>query len=334
MATIRDVAERAGVSVTSVSHVVNKSRIVTPELREKVLSAMKELNYRPNLMARSLRRKHSFTLGLILPDITNPYFAEIARHIEDASFEHGYSLIICNSDQDFSLESRYAQVLADKQVDGTILVSAGVNPSNSVAPILSMPFIMLDRELPQLPTDSIQSDNFQGGFLAASHLLSLNHRDFVCIVGPKNIHPSYNRLEGFRKALAEEGLHLDESALLQGDFSSESGYRQGKALLERNQLPTAIFAFNDLMAFGAITALAEHGISVPEEVSVIGYDDINQSSYFSPRLTTVAQPHHEMGKMAVEKLLERIADKDLPGRTFHFSPRLVLRNSTDLPRSR
>jgi LacI family transcriptional regulator len=330
MATIRDVAEKAGVSVTSVSHVVNESRFVTPGLKTKILNAMKELDYRPNIVAQSLRRKRSFTLGLIIPDIVNPYFAEIARHVEDASFDHGYSLIICNSDQDFSMESRYAQVLADKQVDGAILVSAGTNPAKSVAPALSIPFIMLDRELPNLhrPTDSIQSDNLKGGYLVASHLLSLEHRDFACITGLQNIHPSCRRLEGFRKALEEADLHLDDERILQGDFRPESGYRCALAIMQWRPRPTAIFAFNDLMAFGAITALYEKGIRVPEDISVVGYDNIEQSSYFAPRLTTVAQPHHEMGRMAVEKLLERIANKNLADRVFHISPRLVLRSST------
>ena len=326
MATIRDVAEKARVSVTSVSHVINESRFVAPELRKRVLDAMRELNYRPNRLAQSLRRKRSLTLGLILPDITNPYFAEIARHVEDSCFERGYSLIICNSDRDFSMECRYAEVLADKQVDGTILVNAGVNPSGSVT--LQMPFIMLDRELPDLLTDSIQANNAEGGYLAALHLLSLGHRNFACIAGPKIVRPSDNRLVGFKKALENAKLSLDESHILRGDFRSQSGYELALSILDWDPLPTAIFVFNDLMAFGAITALSERGLRVPDDISVVGYDNIEQAGYFNPQLTTVAQPHREMGKMAVEKLIERIADKTLPGRTFHLLPHLVTRNST------
>lgn len=326
MATIRDVAEKAGVSATSVSHVINESRFVAPELQKRVWEAMRELNYRPNRLAQSLRRKCSLTLGLIIPDITNPYFAEIARHVEASCFKRGYSVIICNSDRDFAMECRYAEVLADKQVDGTILVNAGVNPSGAVE--LPMPFIMLDRELPGVLTDSIQADNAEGGYLAAAHLLELGHRHFACITGPKIVRPSDNRLLGFRKAIENAGLSFEESRVLRGDFRPESGYQLALSMLDWDPAPTAIFAFNDLMAFGAITALSERGLNVPGDVSVIGYDNIEQAAYFNPQLTTVAQPHREMGEMAVEKLIERISDKKLPGRTFHLLPHLVSRHST------
>jgi DNA-binding LacI/PurR family transcriptional regulator len=158
--------------------------------------------------------------------------------------------------------------------------------------------------------------------------LSLGHRCFACIAGPEVIQPGDNRLVGFKKALGEAGVLLDDSRILRGDFRSESAYRLALDILEWDTAPTAIFTFNDLMAFGAITALSERGIRVPEDVSVVGYDNIEQASYFNPRLTTVAQPHREMGEMAVAKLIERIADKNLPARTFHLSPCLVTRNST------
>lgn len=339
MATIRDVAKKAGVSMTSVSHVINETRFVAPEMKKRILKAMNDLNYRPNLLAQSLRRKQTLTLGLILPDITNPYFAEIARDVEDACFEHGYSVIICNADQDFATEFRYAEVLAAKQVDGTILVNVGIDPSGSenkgrvapwsdVASNPSMPFIMLDREIPELSTDSIQADNTLGGCLAGTHLLELGHRNIACIAGPQSIYPSDNRLVGFRSALREAGIELDDSRILRGDFRSESGYRIALSMMEWPIFPTAVFAFNDLMAFGAITAFSEHGLNVPKDVSVIGYDNIDASRYFNPRLTTVTQPHREMGRMAVERLIERIADKALPVRTFHLEPHLVIRNST------
>lgn len=334
MSTIRDVAERAGVSMTSVSHVINETRFVAPGLKRRILDAMNDLNYRPNVLAQSLRRKQSLTLGLILPDLTNPYFAEIARDVEDASFEHGYSVIICNADQDFDTESRYAEVLTAKQVDGTILVNVGINPTGNVASILTMPFIMLDREIPDQPTDSIQADNTLGGYIVGSYLFSIGHRSFACIAGPEIVYPSDNRLMGFRNALQEAGIVLDDSRILRGDFRSESGYRLALPMPDWNPPPTAIFAFNDLMAFGAVTALSERGLNVPADVSVVGYDNVEAACYFNPRLTTVAQPHREMGKMAVEKLIERIADKSLPGRMFHLKPHLVIRNSTARPKRR
>jgi LacI family transcriptional regulator len=331
---MRDVAQKAGVSITSVSHVINKTRFVAPGLKKRIFDAMRDLHYRPNRLAQGLRNKRSFTLGLILPDITNPYFAEIARDIENASFKQGYSIIICNSDQDSATESRYMEVLTDKQVDGVILVDVGSRSPKALAPLSTMPLIMLDREVPELPTDSIQADNAEGGRVAAEHLLSLRHRRFACIAGPEVIQPGDNRLVGFKEALEKAGAILDESQILRGDFRSESAYRLALEILEWKTMPTAIFAFNDLMAFGAITALSERGMRVPEDISVVGYDNIEQASYFNPRLTTVAQPHREMGEMAVAKLIERIAEKDLPARVFHLSPCLVTRNSTAPARNR
>ena len=260
MATIREVAESAGVSYATVSHVINNTRLVSQETRERVLAAMDALNYRPNALARSLRQGKTNTLGLVLPDSANPFFAEISRSIEDEAFKKGYSVFLCNTELDIQRELFYVDVLSKKQVDGIIFVAAG-DQADSLDFLRSrnMPVVLIDRDLPNVEVDAVLSDNQLGGFLATRHLLSLGHTRIACIAGPSSITPSAERIIGYRRALEEVGLSYDESLILRGDYHAQSGMEITHSILQMEPRPTAIFALNDLMALGALRAAAEAG---------------------------------------------------------------------------
>ena len=329
MATMKDVARKANVSVTTVSHVLNGSRFVSDEARGRVLDAMDELAYKRNALARSLRQKHSHTIGLILPDATNPFFAEVARSVSDESSLRGYSMIICNTDGDGEKEERFFRILTEKQVDGSSLIEAGASrgAASSIGK-LGIPTVMMDRFSRLDGVDTLRIDNAGGGALATRRLLSLGHRRIACVAGPSDVTPSAERVSGYRTALTEAGIPFREEYVLKGDFHPESGYEATCRLLGLDEPPTAVFACNDLMAFGAIRAAFEKGLSVPRDISVVGFDDIRLAAFFNPPLTTVAQPHREMGVLAIRLLLERIADRNLPVRSPLLPTTLKLRSST------
>lgn len=333
MATMKDVALRAGVSVTTVSHVVNGTRHVSDEVRRRVERVMDDLGYRPNVLARGLRRGEATLLGLVVPDATNPYFAEIARAVADACADEGYAVIVCNSDGRRDREKRAVEVLASNRVGGIFLVNVGVTERDAALfEGLDIPLVMLDREIPGIAVDSIQIDNAHGGCQATEHLLALGHRRIACIAGPSQVSPSADRVTGYRQALEASGIAFDPGLVLRGDFTPPSGYTCARQLMVREERPTAIFACNDLMAFGAITALAEAGVSVPGDISVVGFDDIPLAAYFNPPLTTVAQPRVEMGRTAARLLLERMRDGTLPRRRpVLMNTTLVVRRSSGAP---
>jgi LacI family transcriptional regulator len=329
MATMRDVAERAGVSVTTVSHVINETRPVSRELKERVLAVMHELGYQPNLLARGLRRGETCTIGVVVPDSTNPYFAEVTRGVEDCSFGEGYSVILCNSDGDPHKEQIYANVLAEKQVDGIIFVSVALAEAQVCAlQGQEVPVVVINRKVPWASFDSIMTDNARGGWLATQHLLELGHRRIGCITGPSDLTPSAERIDGYRRALEESGLTVDDRLVIKGGFNFDGGYAAARVLLALPDRPTALFACNDLMAVGAMRAAQELGLEVPNDLSVVGYDDIELVSFITPPLTTIYQPKHEIGVVAATMLLERMQDFCLPPRGRILDISLLVRCST------
>lgn len=248
MPTIREVALRAEVSPTTVSHVINNTRFVSADARQRVLDAMAKLNYRPNVLARSLRRGETRTLGLILPDSVNPFFAEIARAIEDTAFLNGYNVILCNSENELTKEQVYVDVLVNKQVDGLIFVATG-DHSPSLEQLLGdgLPVVVVDRRLSNLKVDTVLTDNLQGGLTATRYLSDLGHQRIACVTGP-NLTPSAERVIGYRQALEEHSLPVDETLIRKGDFHPHFGYLAVSELLNCQPRPTAIFICNDMMA--------------------------------------------------------------------------------------
>lgn len=327
---MRDVAERADVSVTTVSHVINETRPVSHGLRERVLLAMAELGYHPNALARSLRRQQTQTIGLVVPDSANPFFAEVARGIEDASFAQDYSVILCNSDSNLTKELLYLDVLAEKQVDGLLLVAVRGMTADHFQPLLArrLPLVVVDRDIPGAAVDSVLADNAHGGWLATSHLIELGHRRIACLAGPSDLAPGAEREKGYRQALLGHGLPLDESLIVRGDFQYESGFQAARQLLSGGNPPTAIFACNDLIAVGAICLAVALGRQIPADLSIVGFDNIRLAAFTNPPLTTINQPKYEMGQLAVQMLLERQRQPDLPPRRRLLETSLVLRQST------
>jgi LacI family transcriptional regulator len=329
MTTIREVAESAGVSYATVSHVINNTRLVSPETRERVLAAMAALNYRPNALARSLRQGKTNTIGLVLPDSANPFFAEISRSIEDETFRKGYSVFLCNTELDTQRELFYVDVLSKKQVDGIIFIAAG-DQADSLDFLLrrNLPVVMIDRNVPNVELDAVLTDNQLGGLLATRHLLDLGHTRIACIAGPSSITPSAERIIGYRKALEQAGLAYDETLIVRGDYHAQSGLEITHAILRMDPRPTAIFALNDLMALGALRAAAEAGYSVPRDLAVVGYDDLELSRFTNPPLTTIAQPKKEIGVQAVNLLIDRMSQRSKPPTRLVLPPELIVRRST------
>lgn len=329
ISTIRDVAEKAGVSVTTVSHVINKTRFVSEDLIRRVNDAIGELNYQPSGLARSLRTKASGSIGVIIPDNTNPFFAEVVRGIEDHCYKEGYAVFLCNSDDDPDKEYNYIKLLREKGVDGMVLVSTGNNrDSLELLDQGKIPKVIIDREVESIDSDSVLVDNFDGGYKATRHLLELGHSRIGCITGSSQVTPSGQRLEGYTKALKEKGVAVESGLIVTGDFKSQSGGECLIQLMKQPEPPTAVFVCNDLMAFGALSAARQLGIQIPSELSIVGFDDIAMASMIIPSLSTIAQPKRELGETGATLLLKRIKNRDTEQSTIVLEPLLIIRESS------
>jgi LacI family transcriptional regulator len=330
MATMKDVAKRAGVSPTTVSHIINNTRHVSDDLTERVMQAIEELEYRPYGLARSLRTKQSHTVGVLIPDNTNPYFAEIARLLEDECFRHGYNVIICNTEQNPQKELTYLRLLTEKAADGIVFVSTG-DDAEAIEALgrQRITSVLVDRDIPELDLDRIVSDNEAGAYVATQHLLAIGHRRIDCIAGPAGIASTEDRLAGYRRAIDEAGA---EGQTMYGDFQVESGYRAFVELYDSGSLPSAILACNDLMAMGVLHGAAEQRLRVPYDLSVVGFDDIQLATYAVPSLTTVRQPKQQIVEEAVSLLLGRINGETREGMQHRvLTPELIVRSSTGPP---
>lgn len=332
MVTITDVARRAGVSVATVSRVINDTKFVSEELRKHVLQAMEELDYQPNLLAGSLRRQETHTLGLIVPDTANPFFGELAKGVEDVGFQNGYNVILCNSDYNLERERSYVVVLQAKQVDGLIFIPCSAK-TDHVRQLLAKtrgPVVTADRQTPELATDSITADNSAGGRLAARHLLELGHRRIGCIERPKYLAHIQDRITGFHEMLKKWNLTLPKELNVRGGFRFEDGVRAARQLLSLSPPPTAIFAYNDIMAIGALRAARERGMHVPNDLAVVGFDNIPIASFVTPALTTVDQPKYRIGVLAAQLLIDRLRgeiEEELQHQTLDV--KLIVRESSE-----
>jgi LacI family transcriptional regulator len=330
MATIKDVAARAGISYTTVSHVVNGTRPVSERVRSKVEAAIAELGYVPSGVARSLRVRATATLGLLLPNASNPYFAELARGIEDHAERNGYSVILCNSDDDIDKQLRYLRVLLERRIDGLIVATVASDAAFAQALAnLRVPLVLVDRSLEGVSADQLRVDHEQGAYLATRHLLELGHRRIVCIGGPASTQVAQLRAAGYRRALGEAGVEVQ--AVVDCPFTSPAGHAAAQSLLAAEPRPTAIFAGNDMIALGVLRAAAERGLQVPQQLSVVGFDDIEVSRYLHPALTTVGQCIGQLGEQVAARLLERIRTPELAVTQQMIEPILVLRESSAAP---
>lgn len=336
MATIKDVAQQANVSIATVSHVINGTRYVSEELQERVRAAMNELGYRPNRLARGLRMGQTKIIGLIVPDNSNPFFAETAHIIEDVGYAHGYSVILCNSDYNAEKEETYVDILLDKQVDGIILIpSRDAREPHAPQQFRNgrTPFVIVGRDISGSHAETVTIDYQLGGYLATKHLIDLGHRRIACITGPQPLASVGQRLPGYYQALEEAGVTADPALIVPGDFRTQGGEAAMTRLLALDKRPTAVFAFNDFMAIGAIKAVRQQGLRIPADISIVGYDDISFAALIDPPLTTVAQSLRAISQTAVTMLLRQINSQSavndgLPSPPTVIQPRLVVRQST------
>ncbi len=332
MATIYDVAEAAGVSISTVSHVLNGTRFVAEATKARVVQAMEQLNYRPSSLARALVRQETRTIAFIVPDNVNPFFAEMARGAEDRGLAGGYNVILCNSDRSPAKERAYLDMLISKRVDGVIYMTTDVHPEQ-LRPLQeqNVPTVVFDREYEGF--DALLLDSFQGGYDATSYLLGLGHERIACITGPASPSRSLDRVRGYEAALADAKLAPRAGYIVPGDWTYGSGREAAKQLLALSPTPTAIFACNDAMAVGVLSYLHENGLKAPDDISVVGYDNIALSAYTCPPLTTLGTPILEVGQCLCEMLLERIGGHLPPdARRVTIRGELVHRRSAAAPR--
>jgi LacI family transcriptional regulator len=310
VSTLRDVAQLAGVSTSTVSHVLNETRFVSEELRQRVVEAMHELDFQPNAAARTLSLKRSHIIGLIVSDIRNPFFAALARGVEDVAQETGYTLVLCNSDEDPEREIACLRALQMRQVDGILLASAGeAHPLLSRMVRAGYAIVLVDRELPELGVPAILMDNAGGAYAAVRHLLARGHRRVAMLSGRGTISTTTERVDGYHRALREADVEPDPRLLVSGESTSEGASLATDQLLDISPPPTAIFSGNNLMSIGALHAIVRRGLRVPHDVALVGFDDFPYpwSDAFQPRLTTVAQPTYDLGRRAAEMLVDRLS---------------------------
>jgi LacI family transcriptional regulator len=330
MITIADVAKRAGVSKMTVSRVINGSGYIRQETRARVEQAIDELGYIPNTLARSLRYKRTKTLGLILTDITNPFFTTLSRGVEDIASEHGFSVIFCNTDESPEEEDRYVQVLTQKQVDGLLLVpTAGTPDSIAFLENRSVPFVLLDRRVPDVYADVVRCDSEQGAYDLVRHLLALGHQRIAALGGSAHITSSTDRVAGYRRAMIEAGLERETFRTHFTSFTIEGGYTGAQNALRVDPRPTALFAANNFIAIGAFRAVREVGLRIPGDLSLVSFDDMPPAVGVEPFLTIIEQPAYEMGRRATQILMQRLDDggPDQP-QDILLPTRLIIRASS------
>jgi LacI family transcriptional regulator len=308
MPTIRDVAKQAGVAPTTVSRVINNSGYVSQETRERVEAAIAELGYVPNILARSLRFKKTNTLALVVPDITNPFWTTVARGVEDAASDRGFNVILCNTDESETEQTKYLTVLLQKQIDGILLA-----PARSTAEPVELiqkqgvPVVVLDRRVLCTQVDMVRGDSVGGAYRLVRHLMTLGHRQIAILAGPQGVSTAEDRVAGYHQALAETGLDADSELVYYGEFTQTSGYEMAQQALTTTPQPTALFAANNFIAVGALKALRDTGLRVPEDMTLVCFDDLPPAFIIDPFLTVVAQPAYEMGHQATELLLARLS---------------------------
>jgi LacI family transcriptional regulator, galactose operon repressor len=327
--TIRDVAAAAGVSPATVSRVLNLKEDVNADLRRRVLAAVTDLGYRRNGPARSLRTRAAMVLGIIISDITNPFFTALVRGAEDRAQLAGYSVVLANADEDLAKEGRYLEVAAAEQLAGVLLSPASSRLTNiDVLLERGIPVVTIDRRLGNAAVDSVTVNNRQAAVEAAEHLIGQGCRRVGFVAGPVQTTTGASRLAGYRAALRAAGRPLDPALTAYADFRTEGGYVATRQLLQRRKPPDGLLIANNLMTVGGMQAIAEAGLDVPRDIAVVGFDDANWATALRPPLTVVTQPTYEIGRIAAELLLRRIDGEKFAPRRVVLRAQLVQRGSS------
>lgn len=326
---IKDVAKEAGVSTATVSHVINSSRYVTDETRQKVLRAIQRCNYYPNAHARSLASGRSHMLGLVVSDISNPFFPELVKSIESAAFERGYDVILSNTSYDANRTSKYVRRIIERKIAGVALMTSELDLAlidELARKQVSVVFLDLGSAGERM--SNLIVDYEMGIDEAIEHLVSLGHRDIAYVGGPSRLRSAARRLQAFQTSVDRRLPGAGPFAIFEGDFQLEGGSRVAREILAADELPTAVVVANDLMALGVMREFHAAGLRIPDDVSIIGFDDIAFAALADPPLTTVCLPRTELGRKAVEALMQTIERPDKRGVEIHVPTYLVTRGST------
>jgi len=334
MVTLKDVAEEASVSIATVSYVVNDTRYVSPELTERVEEAMEKLGYQQNQIARGLKTEKTKTLGLVVSDITTPFFSTLVRGVEDTTIQNDHNLIIGNSDETQRKEDLYIDLLLGKKVDGLII--APTKKQESKIEDISKtgtPLVFVDREIENISAPKILSENIQGAYKATTHLIKLGHERIGIVLGLKGVGTTKERLEGYKKALTENNIPINEELIVRGYSSIESGEEAVEKLLSLENPPTAIFSTNNKVNLGSLKAIKKLELSCPGDISLMGFDDSDWASIFEPTLTTIAQDPYKIGMEATELLFRTIeakakGEEPVGAEITRVPTELILRSST------
>jgi len=311
-ATIKDIARRLDISYATVSRALNDCYGVHPKTKEKILKMAHEMNYHPNAIARGLVSRRTETIGLVIPDITNPFFPEVARGIEDRAEEKGYSVFLCNTNWEQDREARYLSLLRKKQVDGVILA-----PVSDKSPLVneqgesSIPLVFVSEARRGLGKSYVTIDNVQGGYIATKHLIQKGYKRISFFGAVEDELTSNERYQGFAAAMKEAGLKEMKKFVRFGDYRLNTGAKLIKGMIDKGDYPDAVFAVNDFFALSVIQGIRESGLSIPGDIAVIGFDDIPFASFPEIQLTTIAQPKYQMGRIAADILLEQINNKSV-----------------------
>ncbi|EMP92707.1 ribose operon repressor [Vibrio paracholerae 87395] len=326
---MKDIARLAGVSTSTVSHVINKSRFVSDEIAERVNNAAQQLNYAPSALARSLKMNRTKTIGMLVTTSTNPFFGEVVKGVERSCYHQGYNLILCNTEGDNQRMKASINTLLQKRVDGLLLMCSTLEGErlDVFDRYPDIPIVVMDWGPILFASDKIQDNSLQGGYMAAKHLIECGHKEIGCITGPLIRHQAQMRYEGYKRALAEAGIAINPDWIVESDFECEGGYQAFEKLYQRGKLPSALFVSNDMMAMGVIQAASQRGLRVPDDLSLIGYDDVHIAKFMTPALTTIHQPKYRLGKAAVDTLLYRLENPDTTAQVVQLEPTLVVRSS-------
>ena len=334
--TMRDVARLAGVSTSTVSAVMNGTVPVSHERKSRVEVAMKALDYQPDAIARSLKTGRSNAIGIIVPDITNAFYPEVVRGAEEAAQAAGYSVLLCDSNENNQIEERHLSALFSRRVDGVLLACCVDSRVHETMVRRHFPVVYIDRLPPAAGANTVSTDNVRAGQLAAEHLVALGHRRIGMLAGHLELSPHHDRLEGFRKTMQESHLPILDEYLICGNVQVEDGLEAGRRLLNLPNPPTAILASNNKLLLGVLQAVDERNISIPNQLSVLGIDDYLWNRHFNPTLTAVAQPTHEIGRKSFElllQLMQRSSEEEAQPIHLRLSAELRVRNSTAPPRT-
>ncbi len=329
MVTIKDIAQIAGVSPSTVSRALNDSPLIREETKARIREIAAALGYERNELARGLVKGASGALGLLVPDITNPFFAEITKGVEEVARERGFGVVLCTTENEPAREEEYLKLLRRKRVDALVIATVTLDdPHLLELQRFRIPFVLVSRLAEKVEAPFVVVDDKKGGRLAVEHLVNLGHKKIGFIGGPANVHSSLERMKAYREVLAERGLPFRRSWAIFAAFTQEVGRTVGRVMLSAKDRPTAIFAANDLIALGVMEAAEELGLKIPEDLSLVGYNNIAYAALPRIQLTTVAQPMREMGRIAAEFVIDVLEGKREPRLSLRLEPTLIVRRTT------